>query len=177
MWAGIGSELSFLAPLCTMLSPQARVNAKGLEAFQRGREIERSGDNPNGTIFSKMIQAGDAGSLTEHQIASEASNLLVAGSDTTSTSTTYAIWAVLNSDERIRKRLIEEVKTLPDGFTSEDAFALPYLKDVLKETLRLYGASPGQFLCPSRHQTDLCINPYVLMLLLLFLTLKAIFLG
>jgi cytochrome P450 len=96
------------------------------------------------TIFDKMIQQGEEETLTSEQIVREASNLLVAGSDTTARTLTYLIWAVLSSSDRsILSRLLVEVNSLQEGFASDDVSALPVLKCVIQETLRLYGAAPG----------------------------------
>lgn len=89
-----------------------------------------------------MLDEAEAGTslLSDAEIEREASNLIVAGSDTTAV--TYLIWAVLKHPS-IKQKLQEKVDALSPGFSRKEANALPYLGMVVKETLRLYGAAPG----------------------------------
>jgi hypothetical protein len=91
-----------------------------------------------------MLGEAEAGTslLSDAEIEREASNLIVAGSDTTAVTLTYLIWAVLKHPS-IKQKLQEKVDALSPGFSRKEANALPYLGMVVKETLRLYGAAPG----------------------------------
>jgi cytochrome P450 len=93
------------------------------------------------TLFTKMFNAGENG-LTDFEIMLEAGGYITAGSDTTAISLTYLIWAVCGHPE-VQKRLVAEVGTLPDDFDDSHARALPYLSQVIDETLRMYSAVPG----------------------------------
>lgn len=67
---------------------------------------------------------------------------MITGTDTTSNTLTYLIWAVLKHPS-VRIRLEEEIATLPDDYTDTDLAKAPYLNCVIKESLRLYGTASG----------------------------------
>ena len=150
-FSGLRTELSpltsllYYIPLPSIkhwLGSPARLNSYGMAAIQKSKSLSEKGET-RGTIFSKMLSEADAGSgLSDAEIEREASNVIVAGSDTTAVTLTYLVWAVLKHPS-IKARLIEEVSTLPANFSGTDAKDLPYLSLVIKETLRLYGAAPG----------------------------------
>ncbi|KAJ0275250.1 hypothetical protein CBS470a_011373 [Colletotrichum nupharicola] len=105
---------------------------------------KHSGDRPN--LFGRMIEASEAGEkqwLTEEVVESEAKSMIIGGSDTTSVTLTYLVWAVLKRPE-LRARLEEEVDAVGAGFDDAVLEKLPLLNAVIDETLRLYGAAPGQ---------------------------------
>lgn len=140
MITGIAAELSWLSPILNRFSPRNRLDVTGRKMVERGL----AGLGTNETIFSKMLGQGENDTLTIDQISREASNLLVAGSDTTARTTTYLIWAILaDADQSIRQRIVAEVNGLEDNFSVQDALALPFLSMCIQETLRLYGAAPG----------------------------------
>lgn len=84
------------------------------------------------------------GALDDVAIATEARNLIVAGTDTTSVTLTYLLWAVLRNPA-VKAKLLAEIdeNVHGDTFGTADAEELPYLQAVMQETLRLYGAAPG----------------------------------
>lgn len=150
-FAGLRTELSpltsilYYIPLPSIkyfLGSTARVTGYGTAAIQKSKTLTEKGET-RGTIFSKMLSEADTGSgLSDAEIEREASNFIVAGSDTTAVTLTYLCWAVLKHPS-IKARLLEEVSGLQENFSSTDARNLPYLGLVIKETLRLYGAAPG----------------------------------
>ncbi|PLB47795.1 cytochrome P450 [Aspergillus steynii IBT 23096] len=96
------------------------------------------------TLFTRLTKAGEKG-LSEQETCSEARAYIVAGSDTTAVTLTYLVYAVC-SDSRVRDKLVSELSSLPEPFTDRDTRNLPYLDQVIKETLRLYTAVPGALL-------------------------------
>ncbi|KAG6871193.1 hypothetical protein C0992_011546, partial [Termitomyces sp. T32_za158] len=63
---------------------------------------------------------------------------LVAGHETTSTATTWALFA-LSQDLRVQIKLREELRTVDtDTPTMDELNALPYLDMVVRETLRVH---------------------------------------
>jgi cytochrome P450 len=144
MLSGMSVELPWLLPLFTILQPNRRLAAAARAAIAETRKDGKAGTEQQTTIFAKMVAAGDDETLTLAQIEREASNLIVAGSDTTAVTLTYLIYAVLSSDEGVREQLIEELSHLGQEFTAQEAAALPFLSSVIQETLRLYGAAPGR---------------------------------
>lgn len=152
MISGIGAELGNVLTLLSLLPIPAiqrirdfpiKVRQYGTESIRR-HKIQTAtgglGDCP--TFFSKMFTAGQSQTLSDAEIEQEAANLIVAGSDTTAVTMTYLVWAVLK-DPKIHTRLVAELRTLPDTYTSEDVAQLKYLEAVMQESLRLYGAAPG----------------------------------
>lgn len=125
------------------LNSTKRLHSYGLAAIEKSKSATTKSSN-RGTIFSKMLNESEAGSggLSDSEIEREASNLIVAGSDTTAVTLTYLVYSVL-THPAIKERVLSEVSTLTPMFSSKEANALPYLSLVIKETLRLYGAAPG----------------------------------
>ncbi|KAF5637930.1 hypothetical protein F52700_4633 [Fusarium sp. NRRL 52700] len=80
---------------------------------------------------------GNKPSLNDDELSSEVGMLLVAGSDSTATTLTYATWEIVK-DPELRRQIEEEVGSLPENFTSKDVEALPLLNCVLEEVLRMY---------------------------------------
>lgn len=97
--------------------------------------------DPKPTLLTKLFDAGEEG-LSDLDINYEAQGYIAAGSDTTAVTLTYLVYSVCR-DEKIRDRLVGEVASLPEGFTEKDARDLPYLEQVINETLRLYSAIPA----------------------------------
>ncbi|PNY23763.1 sterigmatocystin biosynthesis P450 monooxygenase [Tolypocladium capitatum] len=93
------------------------------------------------TLFTKLFQAGEDG-MAFNEIRDEAQAYIVAGSDTTATSLTYLTWAVCRNPG-LREALVEELRTLPEGYAEAQLRDLPFLNMVIDETLRLYGAAPA----------------------------------
>ncbi|MBE3046280.1 cytochrome P450 [Candidatus Bathyarchaeota archaeon] len=98
-------------------------------------------DNAPVTLFRRLFQAGEEG-LSDEEIIADARGYIIAGSDTTSNSLTYLVWSVCRNDD-IRHRLVEELMALPADFDDQMLKPLPYLNQVIDETLRLYAAAPS----------------------------------
>ena len=119
-----------------------RIEAYGVLSIRRNKTLREKGQEAPGTLFSKTVTQGDEKALTDYEVEREASNFIVAGSDTTAVTLTYLIWAVMRHPE-VRSRLQSEVDDLKPNFTKDDAQSLEYLNMVIQEALRLYGAAPG----------------------------------
>ncbi|KAI0481980.1 cytochrome P450 [Xylariaceae sp. FL0804] len=135
-------------------------------SLERHRDLtERHEAAVRPTLLSRLYQRADADEKVEeddrlrpHELRSTAQSFIVAGSDTTSNTLTYLVWAVCGAP-RIRDKLVAELLTtaLPsvvggsgtrdDDREDEVAYAdvrdLPYLNCVVDETLRLHGAAPA----------------------------------
>lgn len=112
------------------------------DSVQRYRTIlEADPRSSTPTLFAKLYRAGEEG-MSLQEIVAEAQAYIVAGSDTTALSMTYLVWAVCK-DSGVKRRLVEEMTGLPDGYTDADLKAAPYLNMVIQETLRLYAPAPS----------------------------------
>ncbi|KAK4981041.1 hypothetical protein LTR28_007969 [Elasticomyces elasticus] len=154
MIAGMRSELRPLFTIASYipwgtlqhtLAIDKRLSSYGEKAVQNHKAHVVTEKGPGATsLFSKFLDPAKNQELSDADIAQEASNLIVAGSDTTAVSLTYLVWAVLHpANGHVRKTLESEIDRLPPDARASDLTALPYLRAVVDETLRLYGAAPG----------------------------------
>lgn len=105
----------------------------------RGSKSRRETSN----VFARIIdESGKGEVLDEKDVVCEATGLIVAGSDTTSSTLTYLVWAVLSRPE-LKAALEQELATLPPRYGDQELEKLPLLGAIIEETLRLYGAAPG----------------------------------
>lgn len=90
-------------------------------------------------IQNTCASSGEKLQLPESAISQEASNITIAGTDTTAIVLTYLVWAVLKRPA-VRQKLQAEVAdpNLPPDPTGKELERLPYLNRVIEETLRLY---------------------------------------
>ncbi|KAF5252862.1 hypothetical protein FANTH_2186 [Fusarium anthophilum] len=101
---------------------------------------------------------GNKHSLNDDELSSEVGMLLVAGSDSTATTLTYATWEIVR-DPDLRRQIEEEIGSLPVNFTAKDVEALPILNSVLEEVLRMYnpaGALVERLVPPS----GICVDDW-----------------
>ncbi|KAK3166005.1 hypothetical protein QOZ80_1AG0040370 [Eleusine coracana subsp. coracana] len=97
---------------------------------------------------------------TDTYIAALIGNLLGAGTETTSTTVEWAMAALLNHPDLLKKAQ-EEIDTHVGGsrlLDKNDLPHLPYLHCIINETLRLYTATP--MLLPHEASTDCKIHGY-----------------
>jgi cytochrome P450 len=111
---------------------------KSIERYKK--MIAENPTDPKPTLFTKMFDSEKSG-LTHEQIRQEAQGYIIAGSDTTAVTLTYLTWAV-SRDARVRDKLVEELATVPEPVADRNLRDLPYLNQVINETLRLYTAVP-----------------------------------
>ncbi|KZL64277.1 cytochrome p450 [Colletotrichum incanum] len=104
---------------------------------------KKSSSNGNTSLFSKVLdEAGeDEKSLSDLDICVEAAAFMVAGTDTTSNTLTYVIWAVLSRPD-LQRSLEQELAEIEEPLTDMSLETLPILNAIIEETLRLYGAAP-----------------------------------
>lgn len=144
---GIGYELPWIRAVCKRMPlPLFKEIFDGttfLMNYGRAAVTNMKSSGGGGNIFANMMKEAEKGeNLDEKDVQVEATNLIVAGTDTTAITLTYLVWAVL-SQPSLRDELVVEVQSLPDGYSDTQLEALPLLNAVIEETLRLYGAAPG----------------------------------
>ena len=82
-------------------------------------------------------------SLTWTNIISEVPTFLVAGHETTSTATTWALFALTQSPE-VQDKLRDQLLSVgTDNPTMDELNGLPYLDAVVRETLRVHAPVPS----------------------------------
>lgn len=147
--SGIGLEI----PLIRIIGPYVplksfremfRAEEYLLKYSQRAVTNSRKNSESCRNIFSGLLYETekDSSALSNMEVAIEAGNLIVAGSDTTAVTLTYLIWAIL-SRPSLRLQIEEELKGLDDDYSEATLESLPILNATITETLRLYGAAPG----------------------------------
>ncbi|KAJ7144946.1 cytochrome P450 [Mycena crocata] len=81
--------------------------------------------------------------LSDEDVLTQVPTFMVAGHETTSTATTWALFA-LTQNVAAQTRLRNELLALPtDNPTMDELNGLPYLDCVVRETLRLHAPVPG----------------------------------
>lgn len=94
------------------------------------------------TLFTNLFKAEADEKLAFEEIRDEAEVYIIGGSDTTTNTLTYLVWSVCRRAD-VQAALVRELQALPAGFNEADLKELPYLNQVVNETLRLYSAAPS----------------------------------
>ena len=116
-----------------------RMSVYSTQSLARYTRMLQEDASPKQTLFTKLYEKGD---LSFEQIRQEGQAYIVAGSDTTSNTLTYLVYAVCAHPE-VRDRLAAELAALPDSYSDKDLRKLDYLNQVISETLRLWAAAPA----------------------------------
>jgi len=100
--------------------------------------------------------AVDGAALTDERLRDQMVTIIFAGHDTTTTSLTFAFWALANYPA-IRERFHEEVDRLDGPPTVEDLDDLEVTERVVTETLRLF---PPVYALPRRTAETVAVDGY-----------------
>lgn len=128
-----------------ILQTRSHINSYWAVVIERLKQhIQKSLDASN-SLFARFLDPSrHQTELTDFQFAQEAANLIVAGSDTTSISLTYLTYALLRPcNKHVRAKLMDEISSVPIDAPAKDILMLPYLKQVIQESLRIYGGGPS----------------------------------
>lgn len=146
---GLRDELPWLAaglsclPLksCQLIMTALR---RVMELTEHAIMRSQNRSNRCATIFENLLAPSfkdPHGIRVPPEVKAEAAGLVLAGSDTTMATLTYAIWAVLR-DEKVQERLEAEIQAL-ESFEDVVLEGCPILSAVVQETLRLHSAIPA----------------------------------
>lgn len=97
-----------------------------------------------GTLLSMLLDAhDDNGLLSDQDLRDEVFTLFLAGHETTALTMTW-FFALMDGNPEVLRRMTEEVDTVLSGRdpSFDDISALPYLRQVVNETLRLRPPAP-----------------------------------
>ncbi|KAI0114408.1 cytochrome P450 [Nemania sp. FL0031] len=120
-----------------------RMRKYATELLQNHRDlVAKEGSEARPTVFSKLYKAEGDESISIDEVRDNAQGYIVAGSDTTSNTLSYSVWAICRHLD-IKARLLKELEVLPDNFTYEDVRHLPYLDHVIDESLRRFSTVPS----------------------------------
>ncbi|KAH7088039.1 cytochrome P450 [Paraphoma chrysanthemicola] len=97
--------------------------------------------NRKPTLFDKLVSATGE-TLNRDELKSTAVMYGIAGSDPVAATLTYLVWAVCRNPG-IQAKLVQELAGLPENYRYEDLKQLPYLNQVIKETMRVYSPAPA----------------------------------
>lgn len=143
-WLGLISHYVFPLPGFKDVTETVRKNQKyAEESLMRYRKlVEQDPERPIPTLFTKLFKGEEEASLTFKEILDEAQAYIVAGSETASLTMTSLVWAVCREPE-IKAKLVAEVMQLPANYDDSDLQRLPYMNQVIEETLRLHAVVPS----------------------------------
>ncbi|XP_073005917.1 cytochrome P450 81Q32-like [Typha latifolia] len=129
---------------------------------ERRENKDKGGERKKKTMIADLLslQETDPISYRDQTIKSICMSLLVAGTETTSNTTEWAMSLLLNNPHTITKvaaKIITRVGN--EQLIDESDFSnLPYLHCIIKETLCLYPGAP--LLVPHESRDDLILNNY-----------------
>lgn len=143
----------------------------GLIALRRRSPGDR-GDLLSMLLMAQDEEAGGRG-MTDEQVRDEAMTIFLAGHETTANALAWT-WYLLSQSPEVEARLHQEVDAVLEGRlpTLADMPSLPYVEQVLSESMRLYPPAwlvgrraigpydVGGFMLPAR--TLVIMSPYVL---------------
>ncbi|KAI5860389.1 putative cytochrome P450 [Durotheca rogersii] len=128
-------------------SVRERMRGYASESLARHYRLAAGGEGAGAgaarpTLLSKLYRAAGEDALSFGELRESATVYITAGSDTTTNTLTYLVWAVCARPD-VRARLLAELRALPPAFEDPDLRRLPYLDRLLTETLRLFSAAPA----------------------------------
>lgn len=121
----------------------AMIKASGDGVAIHKKIVEESGeDDTEKTFFTNLFKMQSENDADSHAaLLSEGQLYIIAGSDTTANTLTYLIWAMCKN-HKLKAELLAELQALPTDYTDTDLRQLDLLNRAVKETLRMYAATP-----------------------------------
>jgi cytochrome P450 len=134
----------------------------------------RASGQDHGDLLSMLMKArdvdDDGGGMSDEQLRDEAMTLFLAGHETTANALTWT-WYLLSQHPDVARRLEQETDALGEVPTFTDLARLPYTRQVVAESIRMYppayaigrralhAYSFGEFSVPAR--TIILVSPYL----------------
>ncbi|KAI0634029.1 cytochrome P450 [Trametes polyzona] len=103
----------------------------------------------------------DSQRLSDEDVVAQVPTFLVAGHETTSTATTWCLYALTQAPEAQRKLREELLAVDTDTPTMDELNALPYLDAVVRETLRIHAPVPRTMRVATKDDTIPLSTPFV----------------
>ncbi|CAH8344870.1 unnamed protein product [Eruca vesicaria subsp. sativa] len=146
---GVGNAVDYLPVLRWVTGYEKRVKALAgrFDEFLQGLVDERRAAKEKGqTMIDHLLslQETQPEYYTDRNIKGTILSLILAGTDTSAVTLEWALSSLLNHPEKLRKAREEiDSKIGLDRLVEEsDISNLPYLQNIMSETLRLYPAGP-----------------------------------
>jgi len=121
----------------------------GYKLLQESKAIGETSSSKARDLLSVLVRANMAKDLPESQrlsdedVLAQVPTFIVAGHETTSTGTTWALYALTQSP-KVQRKLREELLTVDtDNPTMDQLNSLPYLDMVVRESLRVHAPVPS----------------------------------
>ncbi|KAF8709847.1 hypothetical protein HU200_029560 [Digitaria exilis] len=134
---------------------------KRLVDAQRQR-LDDGGESEDKSMIAVLLdsQKSEPEVYTDNTIMALCTNLFGAGTETTSSTTEWAMSLLLNNPEALKKAQAEMDAAVGTSrlVTADDVSRLPYLHCIISETLRLYPAAP--LLLPHESAADCKVGGY-----------------
>ena len=117
-------------------------------------------DDLLGMLLTATDSEGDASLMSDTQVRDQLMTTFMAGHETTASGLTWAGW-VLASHPDVAEKATREIDAALQGRVPDfsDLARLPFLGQVIKETLRMYSPAPGVFM--RRATTDVQIGQWL----------------
>lgn len=138
-WPYLPFWKQFVATWDHLFKVSEKLIHKKMEEIQQRVDLER---NIEGAYLTHLLLSEK---MTLTEILGSITELLLAGVDTTSNTICWALYQLAKEPE-IQEQLYKEVISVCPGDTvptSDDMAKMPFMKAVIRETLRLYPVVPG----------------------------------
>ncbi|EKM59818.1 uncharacterized protein PHACADRAFT_192193 [Phanerochaete carnosa HHB-10118-sp] len=135
------------------------------ETLEKGQGVERK-DIRERDLLTLLIRANMATDISEDQrltddeVLAQVPTFIVAGHETTSTATTWALFSLIQRPDVQRKLREELLQVATDSLAMDELNALPYLDTVVRETLQRHPPVPMATRQASENDTIPVDTPY-----------------
>ncbi|KAF2219182.1 cytochrome P450 [Elsinoe ampelina] len=127
-----------------VMSLKERLDSYAASAIRIHRDyVAKYGVEKSPLLMASFLDPQKTSQLSEQELIGEASDLILAGADTSAITLTYLVWCLLRPQNRlIRDRIVKEVESISVDADFRLLNGNSFLQNVINEVLRLYGAAP-----------------------------------